>query len=142
MPGPNVAPWQSAILVAGAGSPPVAPPLSLSLGLGAGLEHQWAEPGDARGPSGTYVVEGVFSLADPLRWQAVQMYSTSNWSFRFDFADSGATNYGRALLSGLTRGRPHQHGADPLGSVHNGRPLRHGGGGVAAAHEPARHFLH
>ena len=23
------------------------------------------------------------------------MYSTTNWSFRFDFADSGATNYGR-----------------------------------------------
>ena len=42
-------------------------------------------------------MEAVSSLSDPLRWQTVQIYSTSNWSFRYDFTDLSATNYHRCF---------------------------------------------
>ena len=42
-------------------------------------------------------MEAVSGLSDPLRWQTVQIYSTSNWSFRYDFTDLSATNYHRCF---------------------------------------------
>jgi formylglycine-generating enzyme required for sulfatase activity len=98
VPGPNVALWQSVELVAGQTPPPVPPPLSLNLGLA----PVWSTNGmnlELRGPSGSYLAEALSSssISYPMRWQTVQTYATSNWSFRYDFTDSSATNYSRSL---------------------------------------------
>ena len=93
VPGPNAAVWESDALGYGTSPPPLPPVLSLNLGPA----PIWSTNGmslELTGPYGSYVVEAVSNLSAPLRWQTVQYYSSSNWSFRFDFTDSLATNYG------------------------------------------------
>ena len=78
---------------------------------------------EMRGPSGAFLAEGVLSLVDPLRWQAVQLYSTTNWSFRYDFADAGATIYGRRFYRAFQWTAPNNMVLIPSGPSVIGDPF-------------------
>jgi formylglycine-generating enzyme required for sulfatase activity len=63
-----------------------------------------------------------------LRWQAVQLYSTTNGSFRYDFADWGATNCARRFYRAFPLVIPANMVLVPSGTNAQGDPF----GAVAA----------